>query len=98
MKWYRHVLPPVCLYLWHIASTTQERKKASGTKLYLGGRQGGGGVFFLSRPLATALSMGFMWDRYKKTNGYVILFPILSNTSAYHKPKDTYHKYNFLSL
>lgn len=43
MKWYRHVLPPVCLYLWHIASTTQEWKKASGTKLYLGGRWGGGG-------------------------------------------------------
>lgn len=40
MKWYQLVLPAVCLYLWHVASTTQESEKASEIKLHLGGRGG----------------------------------------------------------
>lgn len=58
----------------------------------------GGGVFFLSRPLATAVSMGFMWDRYRKTNEYAIFFHVCPNTSAYHKSEDSYHKCNFMSF
>lgn len=57
-----------------------------------------GGVFSLSRPLAAALSMGFMWVRYRKTNDCAIFFHICPNTSAYHKPKDSYHKCNFMSF
>lgn len=42
MKEYRYVLPPVCLCLWHIASTTQESKKP--LKLnYI--KKEGGGIF-----------------------------------------------------